>query len=122
MTQHLLQANPAGIRLIAQTTLYNAGKFDRLHTFVQDSYLPDLLAAQPAADRLTAFERDYAESGKRRILQVIAHEEHHVIVLMLGQLDGDLYLIDIRVEPDFPHRIIEFSQRNVGSGGVVRFG
>ena len=50
-----LTTNPAGMRLIAQMTLYNVGNWDRLRRYIGDSYGDLLLFASNPEERLKVF-------------------------------------------------------------------
>src|SRR5450432_2431594 len=102
-----LRISQAGMRFIAQMTIYNSGKFDRLRTFLVESYHPDLLAQESVEDRLGAFRAQYDSLGRIRVRQVIGTGEHHVIVLLEAERLEGYWLVDLTVEEDYPHRIID---------------
>ncbi len=62
-----LTTNPAGMRLIAQMTLYNAGKWERLDRYIADSYAEPLLVAVSVSERLRAFTADYQVLGRLKV-------------------------------------------------------
>lgn len=100
-----LRISQAGMRFIAQMTIYNSGAFDRLLTFIDESYHPDLLAQESAQERLRHFQAQYTEWGKLRVRQVIGTGKHHVVVLLDAQ-NSDEYLVgELHVEGDYPHRV-----------------
>lgn len=104
-----LSQSAAGMRLIAQTTLYNAGNPARLETFIASSYHPDLLAAQDVAARLAAFAAHYDALGRWKVQQTLAANKHHVIVVFATERDPEaFYYCELQVEDDYPHRIIAY--------------
>lgn len=107
---YLIQSQ-AGMRFIAQMTIYNSGKFDRLRTFIRDSYLPGLLAAEPVAARLAAFRLWYKTLGRLRVRQVVGAGKHHILVLLEAEHTSDLFVQEMIVEEDYPHRITHYSHR-----------
>jgi hypothetical protein len=42
---------------------------------------------------------------------VIASDEYRVIVLMQGKADGGLYLTEMTVLEDYPHKVAEYKQQ-----------
>ena len=102
-----LITSQAGMRLIAQQKLLNNGDAERLHVFITDSYAASALEAQPVEARLA----DLQALGKLRVFQVLASDKHRVIALMQAQQDEALYMIELAVEEDYPHKIIEYSQK-----------
>lgn len=99
----------AGMRLIALQTLYNRGDLDRLHTYIGDYYSDEALATQSAADRLAALQTLLAQAGKMRVYQVLATDKHRVVVLMQAQNADSLFMHELAVEDDYPHRITQFN-------------
>jgi hypothetical protein len=104
-----LRLSQAGMRFIAQMTIYNSGAFDRLRTFIAESYHPDLLAQQPDEEWLALLRALYETLGKVRVRQVIGMGKHHVIVLLETQHGEGYFLSEIKVEEDYPHRITAYS-------------
>ncbi len=103
-----LRASHAGMRLIAQMTIYNSADFGRLRIFIEESYHPDLLAEHSVDERLVELRDQYEWLGKVRIQQVIGTDEHRAIVLLAAQnVDGYFFNV-MEVEEDYPHRVIAY--------------
>ena len=107
--QHLT-ASHAGIRLIAQMTIFNKGDFERLRTYVQDNYAAGALAMISAKARLAELKAIKRIDGKMRVEQVVAAGEHEVIVVLVAERGEAVYLTQLAVEEEFPHKITFFSQ------------
>ncbi len=104
----VLKRSSAGMRLIAQMTLYNRGDTQRLEEFITQSYSDALLETQPVAERVTA-QRDLLDAvGKLRLYQVLAVDKHKVVVLLQPQASADFYYVELAVEEDYPHRITQY--------------
>lgn len=101
---HLIPSN-AGMRLIAQTTLFNKGDFERLRTFISDNYAEIALEAASAKARLAEFKALYRMSGKMRIDRVMAIDKHTALVI-LESVSGDFYMVQLVVSDDYPHKIL----------------
>jgi hypothetical protein len=110
---YLVQSQ-AGMRFIAQMTIYNSGKFDRLRTFIRESYLPALLEAEPVSARLAAFRLWHKTLGRLRVRQVVGAGKHHILVLLEAEHTPDLFMQEMIVEEDYPHRITHYSHRPMG--------
>jgi hypothetical protein len=110
---YLVQSQ-AGMRFIAQMTIYNSGKFDRLRTFIRESYLPALLEAEPISARLAAFRLLHKTLGRLRVRQVVGAGKHHILVLLEAEQTPDLFMQEMIVEEDYPHRITHYSNRPMG--------
>lgn len=109
--QAALTTSSAGMRLIAQLTLFNRGDFKRLRAFIAESYAPAALEAEILAARLAALRGHYASGGPLRVCQVIAADKHRVIVLTQTRRSGALFYTELAVEEDYPHRIVDFAHR-----------
>ena len=109
----ILKQSHAGLRFIAQMTLYNRGDLDRLRAYIADSYTAAALDEQPVDARLDDLNAIRAEIGRLKVHQVIAYDPHHVVILMEPE-KGDAYFInDLEVEEEYPHRIIGFAHYEV---------
>ena len=104
-----LKTSNAGMRLIAQQTLLNRGDTDRLRAFISESYSENALQSESVEVRLAALEKLRATYGKLKIMQVLATDKHHVVVLMQAQNSDNMVLHEMRVEEDYPHRITGFT-------------
>jgi len=109
-----LITNPAGMRLIAQMTLYNAGKWDRLRQFIAESYAAPLLEAHPAESRLDVWRGRWSQIGRLRVAQVLALDKYHVVVLMESEQGSAFQAHDLTVEEDHPHKITAYHQYDIG--------
>lgn len=103
-----LRASQAGMRFIAQMTIYNSGNWERLQQFIADSYHAGQLAQQPVESRLQMFKTTFERVGRMKVKQVIATNEHHAIVALEVEKASDLFYLEIKVEEDYPHHIIAY--------------
>ncbi|MEZ4671194.1 MAG: hypothetical protein R3E39_25085 [Anaerolineae bacterium] len=78
---HLIPSN-AGMRLIAQTSLFNKGDFERLRTFITESYADIALEAISVKARLAELKAMYRMAGKMRIDRVVAVDKHTALVIL----------------------------------------
>jgi hypothetical protein len=104
-----LRTSQAGMRFIAQMTIYNSGDFERLRKYIDESYHPDLLTEQSVDARIAELREWHEAAGKIKVRQVIGTSKHHVIVLLDADLTDSYWLNDLTVEEDYPHRIIKYS-------------
>lgn len=108
----LLGRTPVGRRLIALITLFNNQDEERLRQFVAEGYSAALLDESPVNTRLNQLADLFAEAGKLRVQQVLASDEHRVIVLAQAQTTGDFYTCEMAVESDYPHKITALVYQN----------
>lgn len=108
-----LTTNPAGMRLIAQMTLYNAGNWERLRRYIGDSYADLLLAETPSDDRLSSFSNLFQQIGRLRVAQVLALDKYHVVVLMQSEMGGVMQVHDLTVEDEHPHKITQYKRYEI---------
>ena len=104
-----LRISQAGMRFIAQMTIYNSGDVERLSRFISESYHPDALANEPLDERLDDFGYQYETLGKVRVRQVIGTGKHHVLILLEAEKSENFFLNELKVEEDYPHHITEFN-------------
>lgn len=100
-----LAKSKAGRRLIAQLTLYNQGDFARLQTYFDDNYEAGALISEPADRRLFDLKTAHKLHGRLRVQQVVAADEHHVIALLQAE-KGALLLYELKVQEDYPHKVL----------------
>lgn len=103
-----LRASQAGMRFIAQMTIYNSENYDRLRTFIADSYHDEQLEQQGVDSRLQVFRTTMERVGKMRVKQVMATNEHHIVVIMETQETDDFFYVEMQVEEDYPHKITHY--------------
>ena len=108
----VLRASQAGMRFIAQSHIYNTGNWERLQSFIADSYHVDKLAEQAAEHRLDIFKTTFDKVGRMKVKQVVGTHEHRAIVVVEVE-HGELpyFLVDIAVEEEYPHKIIAYSHQ-----------
>jgi len=111
--EHLARSH-AGMRLIAQITFYNRGDFERLRTFITDNYMPAALELMSAKARLLDLKMTYRVAGKLRVRQVVATDKHRVVVMVQGQKNNTMYLAQMTVEEDYPHKVMDYHQQLLG--------
>jgi len=103
--QALLIPSNAGMRVIAQLTIYNKGDFSRLRDYIDENYAPEALAFTAAKARLVEFKAIYRVSGKLRIDRIVAIDKHQALVVVEGER-GDFYMVQLTVSEDYPHKIL----------------
>jgi hypothetical protein len=111
----LIHSN-AGMRLIAQTKLYNDGDFARFVTFTAQNYTPAALEAETAEHRAAAWEIVRGQIGRLRVRQVLGIDKLHVIALMDAENVPDvLFLNEVMVEEAYPHLIAVYVHQRIES-------
>lgn len=108
----ILARSHAGVRLIALATLYNKGDFQRIRAYMKDHYTDGALATSPIALRLAEMREQFRNEGKVRVRQLVAHDKHHVVVLLETQ-HGGMLLEDLMVEEGYPHKISSHNRQSV---------
>ncbi len=103
--QALLVPSNAGMRLIAQLSIFNKGDFNRLRDYITENYDPQALEFASAKARLVEFKAVYKMSGKMRIDRVIAVDKHQALVVTEGER-GDFYMMQVSVSEDYPHKVL----------------
>jgi hypothetical protein len=103
--QALLVPSNAGMRLIAQLTIFNKGDFNRLRDYISENYDPLALEVASAKARLVEFKAVYRMSGKMRIDRVVAADKHQALVVVEGER-ADFYMMQVTVSEDYPHKVL----------------
>lgn len=104
-----LQQSQAGMRFIAQMSIYNSGDFRRLRTFIREGYHDSALGTESLAERIAVFRQMHAALGRLRVRQLIAVDKHHVVILVEAEKSDGLFLNDLEVHPEYPHQIMAYS-------------
>jgi hypothetical protein len=113
--QRALVTSNAGMRLIAQTTLYNSGDMARLHDFIAENYTTSSLDEESALRRAQAWQIVREQIGRLRVRQVIGFDKLRVIALMQSEHAPDaLFLNEVVVEEAYPHKIAVYIHQRVG--------
>jgi len=113
--QALLVPSNAGMRLIAQLSIFNKGDFNRLRDYISENYDPLALEFASAKARLVEFKAVYKMSGKMRIDRIIAVDKHQALVVVESER-GDFYMMQVTVSEDYPHKVL-ISTFNKGAEG-----
>ncbi len=103
--QALLVPSNAGMRLIAQLSIFNKGDFNRLRDYITENYDPLALEFASAKARLVEFKAVYKMSGKMRIDRIIAVDKHQSLVVVESE-HGDFYMLQVTVSEDYPHKVL----------------
>lgn len=107
----VLRASQAGMRFIAQTHIYNSGNWGRLQQFIADSYHEERLQEQPTESRLQVFKTTQERVGRMKVKQVLAANEHHVLVVTQTEQGEPFFLVEVQVEEDYPHKITFYNHQ-----------
>jgi hypothetical protein len=102
-----LKTSSAGMRLIAQTTIFNGKDFARLRQYITDNYHEVLLSEIPVSTWLAEMKAVYRLAGKLRVGQVVGISKYQAIVTMESE-HGGRYLVQITVEEDYPHKVLGY--------------
>ncbi len=102
-----LKTSSAGMRLIAQTTLFNQGDFPRLKQYVSDNYHPAALEEISVSTWVAEMKAVYRLHGKLRVKQVLATDKHKVIAVMESE-GGGHFMVEMTVEEEYPHKILGY--------------
>jgi hypothetical protein len=114
--QRILAGSNAGMRLIAQTSIYNSGDFARLEQYFRDNYTAAQLDEEPAERRAQAWQIVHEQIGRLRVRQVLGVDKHHVVALMTcEQHPGLLYLNEVMVEEPYPHKVSLYVHQHIGA-------
>ncbi len=110
--QTALKGSSAGMRLIAQMTIFNQGDFARLRTYIADNYDDSALTEIPASVRLAELKATFRVAGRLRAQQVIAIDKHRAVVMMQSE-KGGLFAVQMLVGEDYPHKILGYGLQPV---------
>ena len=102
-----LVGTAVGRRWIAYTTIANSGDFKRLRQFIADNFAPVALGEMSVGERIKWHKELYEQAGKLRVYQVLASEDYQMVLIVQGQ-KGGLFITDMRVLADHPHKLIDY--------------
>jgi hypothetical protein len=97
----------AGMRVIAQTTLYNKADFARLRQYIEQNYDDEMLAEVGAGARLAEFKASFRLTGRLKIEQVIGVDKHRALVAVSAE-HGGMYAMQMIVAEPYPHKILAY--------------
>lgn len=103
----------AGRRFVGFMRALNMGDLAILRTQL-DYIAEQALQAHSAEIWLAQLQYIHAMTGGLKAIQVMASDEYQVVVLMQGNKDNRLHVIDMMVEEAYPHKVIQFIQRVAG--------
>lgn len=95
----------AGMRFIAQTTIYNSGDFERMGRFISENYTQGALVTDPPERRLLDIKTAYKLNGRIRVKQLLAVSEYQVALVAETEKNSDFFYAEVQVEEDYPHLI-----------------
>jgi len=111
--QQAVIKSQAGMRFIAQQTIYNKGDFQRLRQFIEDSYAENILAVDPVDRRVLDLKTSYKLNGRLKVKQVIGTSEHQVVLVLEAEKNDDYLYAEMQVEDEYPHKITHFLFRKM---------
>lgn len=98
----------AGMRFIAQQTIYNSGDFKRLKDFINDSYSETALSVNPTDRRLLDLKTAFKLNGRLKIKQVVGTNEHQVVLVLEAEKSDGFFYTEMQVDEEYPHKITHF--------------
>lgn len=104
-----LTKTKAGRRFMGLMVAFNSGDSARIRAFVEQYITDDALEKNDIAQWHDELTRIYAATGRLKVMQVIGAEEYRVVVLMQSTSTGLLYITEMSISEDYPHKISEFS-------------
>lgn len=105
--QNPLVTSNAGMRAIAQTSLYNKGDFARLRQFIEQNYDEEMLEEVGAGVRLAEMKATYRLAGRLKIEQVIGIDKHRALIAVSAE-HGGMYAMQMIVAEPYPHKILAY--------------
>lgn len=105
-----MKQSPAGMRFIAQMSIYNRGDFSRLRQYFSENYHSTLLDEQSPAARTALLKAQFRLVGRLRVRQVIVAEKYEVVVLVESERDERLFIMTMSIEEEYPHHVVVFEQ------------
>ena len=111
MSQHkqTLMQTAAGRRFIAFLTIFNSGNADRLRTYIAENTTEKALESQSVDDRWQQLIDTMNEVGKLRVHQVVAADDHYIVVLVQAKNTGDFYINEYKVDEEYPHKVMKYT-------------
>lgn len=110
MTDHApINTSQAAMRLVAQTMFYNKADAERLMQFLADAYAPMLLDEQTPIQKAAAFAAMRRVLGKIRVQKWIVMEKHEIVARMESE-HGTRFVVELKCEDAYPHKIVYFMQ------------
>jgi hypothetical protein len=105
------QFTPAGRQFITFLGTFNSGDRDALRRWIGDHFSASMLERQPVDLRVAYFLSLYQQTGRLRIKGIEESDDYNIIVMAQATTNDTLMRITLRVEPDAPYPISEFSAR-----------
>ncbi len=99
----------AGRRYMAFLTIYNSGNTERLRTFIEDNTTDKLLEKSSVDGLLAQYMAMKEATGKLKVHQVVAADDYYIVVLVMAQTDGKLYINEYKVDEDYPHKVLKYN-------------
>lgn len=107
-----LATSNAGMRLIAQLRLFNTGDFEKLRAYLQAYYADKAFEDIALTTRMAELKAIYRVNGKVRVEQVVAVGKHEAMVVLVSE-HGGVFLAQLTVEEDYPHKVNFFAQEKM---------
>ncbi len=118
---------PAGQRLAAFLKAFNTGDENTMRDFHLNNEAPSVLNQMKVEEFLVQDHRIFSESGGFELRRVLDSSDNHISALLQAK-NGEWTRLDLKVEPDSPHKIIGIrleqaeppSEPSAGSGANVK--
>jgi hypothetical protein len=106
-----LTQTKAGRRFMGFMKAFNSGDPAIIGGYIAEYAAGESLKSHNVDDWRDELTRIYSATGGMKLAQVIASDEYRVIVLMQGKAGGGLYLTEMTVLEDYPHKVAEYKQQ-----------
>lgn len=98
----------AGRRYLTFLSVFNSGDTEQMERYLERQFDPFSFDVSFTETFLDWYRNAYAETGGLRIHRVYLAQEHYVIVIVKGELDGTMYLDKMAVTEEDPWLITEY--------------
>lgn len=106
-----LASSKAGRRFMGFMATFNRGDTQQLRDFVAQYTIDEALEMHSVDEWTRHLSAIYDATGGMRVYQVVGADEYRVVVLMQAHANNALYLVEMAVSEDYPHKIAEFKHR-----------
>lgn len=110
---------PAGKQLSEWLRVFSQGSQEEFKNFIFERFANSLLTQSPATDRADRQARTYLDARKFNIRDIEKSEPHEIVTLAQADLTGLWFRLTLKVEPQVPYRITEYTSQRIPPPGKL---
>lgn len=107
-TKAALIKTPAGMRFVAYLSLMNKQDYDRLETYINESFHEMILMTIPTKSRVLDAKATIKLNGRLKVKEILHVQDQLVGVALESEKQSGLLYCEIGIQEEYPHLVSHY--------------